>query len=252
MGYILYIGMKLQEKRTSVAGYLEETVNGLDAALRVNIEHAEHGHVRQEIHGAYFHASDLQTQSGFEVGLEVIVAVGTDEVDIVVLHEFAALIACGEEILAGPHADEEHGVDGNLLDEGQRIAFSVDHRKGDEEEQIGHLADGYTLRAITDDAEDGKKSEGSPHTHVVLASKQQGNQHEDAHGEEDEREVVVTTSAFGIVEEVDNNPSDQRVEQKADYQSANGGRKGEVPGAEKFGEECRHGLDGVLMSDKGM
>ena len=180
------------------------------------IEDAEHGHVGQKIDGADFDAIDFDAETFFEVFFQFVHSVGTDEVDVVILHQLASLTLVREEVLAKPNAADEDGVDDELVHKREGVEATIDDREGNEEEEIGHLSDGHTLCAIADDAEDGEESEGGADAHVARALQQEGDEHEDTDGEKDEGEIVVSSVTFGIVEEVNNYPSDEGIDSETD------------------------------------
>ena len=66
------------------------------------------------------------------------------------------------------------------------------------------------------DAEDGEESEGRADAHVARALQKEGDEHEDTDGEKDEGEIVVSSVTFGIVEEVNNYPSDEGIDGETD------------------------------------
>ena len=92
-------------------GYFEQTVNRLDALVGVLIEDAEHGHVGEEVDGTHLDAVDFEAQPLLQVGLQLVVTLGFDQIDIVVFHILAPFVALGEEVLAQPHAEDEDTVD---------------------------------------------------------------------------------------------------------------------------------------------
>lgn len=185
----------------------------------------EHGHVLEEIYGSHFNTRHLNAQTLGKVGNEFGLAVGADEVDVVVAYVFAARIG-GEERFAKRDAAHEGGVDrqnqapsvenrgfGMGVDVGLFAHLAVDDAQCDEEEKIGHFADGEALRAVTNNAEDGKKTEGCAHADIAhrIAQKEE-DEEEDAHREEHIGEIIIAAVAFGVIEEVDNTPHHEGVQ----------------------------------------
>jgi hypothetical protein len=113
------------------------------------------------------------------------------------------------EVFRQPHNDDEYQIDNEALNDVEVTRLTVQHRKGDEEEEVGHFADGHALRAVTDDAKDGKESEGGTYHSGVgdgsydFSTHEQVDEHEDAYREQDECEVVITALPLGEVEEMD-------------------------------------------------
>ena len=183
----------------------------------VDIVNAQHGHVGQEVDSSHFDMGDFKSLTRFKVGFECVVAFGFDQGNVVVFHIFAAFVR-SEEAFAQLHANQEHGVDEQLFEQTDGVALAVDNTQRYEKEQVSHFANRHTFGAVTDDAEDGKKSEGGTDAHVVGVAKEQGNEHEHADAEQYKREIVVAATAFRIVKEMYYQPNDDAVDEQTGEQ----------------------------------
>ena len=208
----------------------------------VFVEHAEHGHIRQEIHGSHIHARNLHAEALFKVGLEFFVAFGLYEVDVVVLDKLAAFAIGGEVILGAPYHEYHDEVDNDAAHEVEITRLGIEHGEGHDEEEVRHLADGHALGAVADNAEDGEESEGCANTHVGRVAQKQVDEHEDADGQQDKSEIVVTTMTLGIVEEMYKYPYDHGVKQEATYHGQQFGGGNKVVNVKELLEHFVHDL----------
>ena len=197
-----------------ICWYLENAVDRFDGFFGVVVINAQHGHIGQEVDSAHFHAHDFQSEALLKVGLEFFITLGNDEVYIVVAHEFASNATHEQIVLCAPNGCQQQEVGRKAFHQAEVGLRAVEHRKGNEEEEVGHLTDGHALCSITDDAENGKQAQSR--SDLQVGTVHQVNQHEDADGEQNEGEIIIAAASLGIIEEMDNGPHDGEVEQKAD------------------------------------
>ena len=192
----------------------------------------------------------LDTDALLQVGDEFGAPFRDDEVDAVIEDEFGGGVL--EQFLVLEHPDQAHdeevGQDGHQqrtpVQDIMRFrsggAYQVIQRRqavhggeGDDDEQVGHLPDGYGLGPVPDYAEDGEQAQGEAHAHFHVAHDVQ--EHEHGRGEHHEGEEVVAAPALAVVEQAHDDPAHEKVQEKAD---------GELGEALRRGHHCvRDGLD---------
>ena len=95
-----------------------------------------------------------------------------------------------------------------------RTPHGIDHAHSHQHEEISHLSDGHSFRAITDNAENGKQAECSSCVHQIIFH--QGHKHEDADGHDDKYEHIIAAITLGEIEATCDNGHHYKVYDEAD------------------------------------
>ena len=198
-----------------IFGKLEFLADGRVVAF---VADADHGHVAQEVNGAYLDLEHLHAQTLLEIGNEFRTSLWRDQVDAVVLNHARGT---GLDVeLAEPDSHQEDGIGKKHLEEGHVDRDGIDQREGYNHKEVGHLAYRHGIRAIAHDGEDAEESD--THTHRCLALQilehedHEEDDEEDGYGDEHKREVEVAAAALTIVQAVDDKPCEDDVDQQTD------------------------------------
>ena len=188
------------------------------ARLVALVADADHGHIAEEVDGADIDLDHLDAKALLEVGNELGAALRGDEFDAVVLHESRG---AGLDVeLAEPYCQRDDGIGEQHLEDGHIDGDGIDEREGDDDEEIGHLADGHRIRAVTHDGEDTEESDADTHGGLALQvfeyEYHEEDDEEDGHRDEHEREVEVAPATLTVIQAVDDEPGEHDVDQQAD------------------------------------
>jgi hypothetical protein len=193
--------------------YLVNRIDFLRIGLVINLNQSR---IFQEIDIADLTFCDIQSCTFFDVSQHLIVLIRSDQINLLVLNQFAGTLRDDTRLLHQPSHEDEEGVGGEQFQITYTDRQRIDDRETNDEEEVSHLTDRHRVRTITDDTEDGEETQRQ--TDLQFLASQEEDQQEDRRTNQRESEDIITSFGLAVIEPHDNQRSDKDIKSETKKQ----------------------------------